>query len=85
MRIPFLTKKLRRASPARSAEEEDPIDDKPMPLLEHLIELRTRLMWSLGAFLLAFFVCYHFSAQTLRLPRPAAGRTWRNGSAAAGA
>ncbi|MBU6499416.1 MAG: twin-arginine translocase subunit TatC [Rhodospirillales bacterium] len=31
-----------------------------MPLLEHLIELRTRLMWSAGTFLLAFFVCYYF-------------------------
>ncbi len=42
---------------------EDTNDDKPMPLLEHLIELRSRLMWSLGAFLLAFLVCYFFSKQ----------------------
>jgi len=40
---------------------DDPINDKPMPLLEHLIELRTRLLWSMGAFMLCFFVCYHFS------------------------
>ena len=33
-----------------------------MPLLDHLIELRQRLMWSFAAFLLAFFVCYHFSS-----------------------
>ncbi len=32
-----------------------------MPLLDHLIELRRRLMWSMGAFLLCFLVCYHFS------------------------
>ncbi|MBV8523467.1 MAG: twin-arginine translocase subunit TatC [Acetobacteraceae bacterium] len=32
-----------------------------MPLLDHLIELRRRLIWSIGAFLIAFFVCYHFS------------------------
>src|SRR6478735_1020476 len=31
--------------------EDDPIDDKPMPLLEHLVELRRRLMWSAGAFI----------------------------------
>ncbi len=62
MRIPFLTKKPDAPRPAPPAPEEDVIDDKPMPLLEHLIELRSRLMWSLGAFLLAFFVCYHFSA-----------------------
>ena len=43
--------------------DEDVINDKPMPLLDHLIELRTRLMWSLGAFMIAFFVCYYFSGQ----------------------
>ena len=43
--------------------EDDPIDDKPMPLLEHLIELRRRLIWSMAAFLIAFFVCYYFSKQ----------------------
>jgi sec-independent protein translocase protein TatC len=32
-----------------------------MPLLDHLIELRRRLMWSGLAFLVAFVVCYHFS------------------------
>ncbi len=42
-------------------KEEDPIDDKPMPLLDHLIELRRRLIWSMAAFLIAFFVCYYFS------------------------
>ena len=39
----------------------DTINDKPMPLLDHLIELRSRLMWSIGAFFIAFFICYHFS------------------------
>ncbi len=42
-------------------EQEDPIHDKPMPLLEHLIELRRRLLFSLIAFLVAFGVCYYFS------------------------
>ena len=41
--------------------EDDIIDDKPMPLLDHLIELRRRLMWSMVAFMLAFFACYYFS------------------------
>lgn len=42
-------------------EPDDVIDDKPMPLIEHLLELRTRLMWSVGAFAIAFMVCYYFS------------------------
>jgi len=43
--------------------EDDPIHDKPMPLLEHIIELRRRLMWSIAAFFIAFLVCYHFAGQ----------------------
>jgi sec-independent protein translocase protein TatC len=39
----------------------DTIDDKPMPLIDHLMELRTRLLWSIGAFIIAFAVCYYFS------------------------
>ncbi len=42
-------------------DEEDVINDKPMPLLDHLIELRSRLLWSMAAFMIAFFLCYHFS------------------------
>jgi sec-independent protein translocase protein TatC len=41
--------------------DDDPIHDKPMPLLEHLIELRRRLLWSAAAFVLAFGICYYFS------------------------
>ena len=46
---------------AETSTPEDPINDKPMPLLDHLIELRKRLLWSAIAFLIAFGVCYHFS------------------------
>ena len=42
----------------------DEIDDKEMPLLEHLLELRTRLMYSSGALLVAFLACY-FVAQPI--------------------
>lgn len=37
------------------------IDATKAPLLEHLIELRRRLLWSLGALAGAFFVCYYFA------------------------
>jgi sec-independent protein translocase protein TatC len=40
---------------------EDPINDTPMPLMAHLVELRKRLMWSGAAFFIAFLICYHFS------------------------
>jgi sec-independent protein translocase protein TatC len=43
--------------------KDDPIDDKPMPLLDHLIELRRRLIWAMAAFLICFFISYYFSKQ----------------------
>jgi sec-independent protein translocase protein TatC len=38
------------------------LDDSKMPLLDHLIELRTRLMYSFLAVFVAFLICYYFSA-----------------------
>ena len=43
------------------------IDDKPQPLIEHLIELRSRLIWALGAFFVAFIVCFYFAKQLFNL------------------
>jgi sec-independent protein translocase protein TatC len=40
-----------------------PADDGKMPLLAHLVELRSRLLRSLVALLLAFLVCYYFAKQ----------------------
>ena len=37
------------------------IDDTKAPLLDHLIELRRRLMWSLGVLVVAFGVCFYFA------------------------
>ena len=37
------------------------LEEKSMPLLDHLIELRTRLMHSAIAILVLFFICYYFS------------------------
>ncbi|MFG1349559.1 twin-arginine translocase subunit TatC [Xanthobacter autotrophicus] len=43
--------------------DEDEIDASKAPLIEHLIELRSRLIKSLIAFLIAFFVCFMFAKQ----------------------
>jgi sec-independent protein translocase protein TatC len=37
------------------------IDDTKQPLLEHLIELRRRLLWSLATLVACFFVCFYFA------------------------
>jgi sec-independent protein translocase protein TatC len=65
-----------------SKPEED-IDDKKMPLLDHLIELRNRLMWSFVALIIAFAVCYYFAKDIygfLTVPLAAAleGQTGRH-------
>jgi sec-independent protein translocase protein TatC len=39
------------------------IDDREMPLLDHLIELRNRLMYAAAAVLLGFLVAYFFAEQ----------------------
>ena len=42
------------------AAENDELEAGRMPLLQHLIELRNRLMWSFGTVIVAFLVCYQF-------------------------
>ncbi len=39
-------------------EGQDDIDASKAPLMEHLIELRSRLMWAVGAFIVMFFACF---------------------------
>lgn len=36
----------------------DSIDDSSAPLVEHLTELRNRLIWSVGAFLVGMVLCF---------------------------
>ena len=43
------------------------IEDKPQPLVEHLIELRRRLIWALGAFFVAFIGCFAFAKDLFNL------------------
>src|SRR5436190_1627107 len=44
-------------------DREAELEEGRMPLLDHLIELRNRLMWSIGALLVAFLICYQFKEQ----------------------
>ncbi|MBL6854035.1 MAG: twin-arginine translocase subunit TatC [Alphaproteobacteria bacterium] len=44
-----------------TAEDEAAIDATKAPLMDHLIELRRRLIWSLVAFVLCFLVCFYFA------------------------
>jgi sec-independent protein translocase protein TatC len=53
-----------------------------MPLLDHLIELRNRLMWAAAAIIVAFLVCYQFKETIYRflaypLAKLLAGQTGR--------
>ena len=41
------------------------IDDSKMPLLDHLIELRSRLLWSFLALAIAFGICLYFARPIL--------------------
>ena len=40
----------------------DVAEGKKMPLLDHLIELRQRLLYSVGALFVAFLICFYFAA-----------------------
>ncbi|MEQ8664298.1 MAG: twin-arginine translocase subunit TatC [Rhodospirillales bacterium] len=41
--------------------DEDDVNQSQMPLIEHLIELRRRLMYSFGAVIVLFFISYAFA------------------------
>jgi sec-independent protein translocase protein TatC len=41
-------------------DKEAELEAGRMPLLDHLIELRNRLIWAAGAILVAFILCYQF-------------------------
>ncbi len=43
------------------AKDDDLIDSSKMPLLEHLIELRTRLLWTVVAIVVLFMGCFYFA------------------------
>ena len=43
------------------------LEDKPQPLIEHLIELRQRLIWAVVAFFAAFLICFAFAKQLFNM------------------
>ncbi len=46
---------------------QEDIDASEAPLIEHLLELRTRLMWCVGGFAIAFILGFFFSSDILHL------------------
>ncbi len=53
-----MQEKLPKPDDEKKRAGQDDIDASKAPLLEHLIELRTRLIWALTAFLIAFLCCF---------------------------
>ena len=49
------------------SEPEDEVEKSSAPLIEHLIELRTRLMWSIGGFFVAFLGCFFVAKHLFNL------------------
>jgi len=45
---------------------EDDAESNKMPLIEHLIELRNRLLWSIGALVVGFVLCYLVAEEMYR-------------------
>ena len=50
-----------------SKEDEVAIEATKAPLMEHLVELRRRLIWSLAAIAAAFALCFYFSRDLYNL------------------
>jgi sec-independent protein translocase protein TatC len=44
-------------------DREAELEEGRMPLLDHLVELRNRLMWSIGGIMVAFLICYQFKVR----------------------
>lgn len=62
--------------------EPDSIDDTSAPLIEHLTELRTRILWALAAYVVAIIICFFFWEPIFNfLKAPLCTAMLRNGAA----
>jgi len=50
-------------SPIENQDKTDELDDSAAPLLEHLVELRRRLIWTAVYLTVAFVICFYFNEE----------------------
>jgi len=50
-----------------SDRDHEEVDKSSAPLIEHLVELRKRLIWSIGGFFVAFLLCFFFAKRLFNL------------------
>ena len=50
-----------------SNPDDKEVEESQAPLMEHLIELRRRLIWGIVAFFAAFLVCFYFAKELFNL------------------
>ena len=53
-------------SPVDEELTDDDVESSKMPLIEHLIVLRNRLLWSIGALVVGFVLCYLVAEEMYR-------------------
>src|ERR1051326_8237172 len=51
---------------AEDDDREKELEEGRMPLLDHLIELRNRLIWAFSSVIVAFLICYQFKEAIYR-------------------
>ena len=54
---------------APTPEDEAALDATRAPLMEHLVELRKRLVWAMISFGVCFVICFALSHADLQFPR----------------
>ncbi len=53
--------KAKVSAKEKTRADREHVDQNRMPLLDHLVELRRRLTWSIVAFLIAFIISFYFA------------------------